>query len=83
MILHSDLAAWIRRAARSREVTQWGRAVCLMVAEEISSSGCAEHLRSAKALLERVHVGEVRPRDVHSAQEILDQISSGDAPWSD
>lgn len=83
MIVHRDLAACMRRAARSPELNQWGRALCLLVAEEINPTGRARQLRDAKALFERVRGGTLRAREARQVQEMVEQLAGAVAPWRD
>jgi hypothetical protein len=82
MVVHRDLARWVSSAAQAEGMTAWGRALCLLVAEEIHPSGRAEQLRAAKALLHRVGGGgRFRSRDAREAQEILERLGEAEAPW--
>ncbi|WP_437301105.1 PD-(D/E)XK nuclease family protein [Sorangium sp. So ce426] len=82
MVVHRDLARWVSSAAQAEGMTAWGRALCLLVAEEIHPSGRANHLRAAKALLARVGGGgRFRSRDAREAQEILEGLGEAEAPW--
>lgn len=83
MLVHRDLAACIRRAAQSSELNQWGRALCLLVAEEINPTGRARQLRDAKVLFERVRGGNLRAREARQVQEMVEQLEGAAAPWRD
>lgn len=81
MIVHRDLATHIRRAAQAPELDQWARALCLLVAEEISPTGQARRVRDAKALFERVRSGTLRAREARRVQEMVEHLSGAMAPW--